>query len=215
MRRGVCSLVLARKDTPTVLAAFKSIIGVMKPCKRLSSDPGSEFISAPFKAYCAERGMQQDITAAGDHFRLGMIDKFTQTFRALVERYVTATGDHKWDRVIPLIFRNYNTVQRNTAASTRRRRKVWRNPSKSKETHEYEPVRPDLRVGALVRVAEKKGRFAKSAAPSWSAGTHRATERISLARWKVEGFDAPRHYSELRVVGASEGVRKTRHRQAR
>jgi hypothetical protein len=205
--------VLARKDTPTVLAAFKSIIGVMKPCKRLSSDPGSEFISAPFKAYCAERGMQQDITAAGDHFRLGMIDKFTQTFRSLVERYVTATGDHRWDRVIPLIFRNYNTTKHRSINATPQ--EVWRDPGKSKETHEYEPVRPDLRVGALVRVAEKKGRFAKSAAPSWSAGTHRVTERISLARWKVEGFDTPRHYSELRVVGASEGVRKTRHRQAR
>jgi hypothetical protein len=211
--RYVQGRALERKDADTVLAAFKKIIAVMGPCKRLTSDPGSEFTNNTFAAYCKSKGIQQDITAAKDHFRLGMIDSFTRTFRAMVEKYVTATGDHKYDRVLPHIFRNFNSQIHSSIKA--KPIDVWRDPSKSNEVHDTTPVRPDLKVGVTVRVAEKKGTFGKAGTPNWSKDTYKVEERVSLARWKLAGLPTPRHYSELKVVSAPQAVRKGRARQAR
>jgi transposase InsO family protein len=104
---------LIRKKTPEdVLEAFLTIIPIIKP-EEVSSDDGNEW-KGVFKKYCKENNIRRHINIAGDHRANGLIERFNRTILDMIRRFCAINGNYKFDYVLHLLERNYNSSYHRT-----------------------------------------------------------------------------------------------------
>ena len=86
-RRGYC-YPMKDKKTPQVIAAFKAFLNdVNNKVANLTTDNGSEFISREFKKLVKENNINHFTADVGDHNKMGMIERFNRTIKALISKY--------------------------------------------------------------------------------------------------------------------------------
>ena len=74
----------------------------------INCDNGSEFISASFKSLCSKYKIKINYAQKGDHYKLGMIDRFIKTLRGFIEKYMTLHKTKNYiDHLEELVY-NYN-----------------------------------------------------------------------------------------------------------
>ena len=99
---------LKTKQMANVIEASKSIFNEAKP-EIICSDAGSEFKSRPFQKLANDLGIQLSFTTA-DHNRMAVVERFNQSLRSLMERYMTAYNDTtRYINVLPDLVANYNS----------------------------------------------------------------------------------------------------------
>jgi len=166
---------LKTKQMANVIEASKSIFNEAKP-EIICSDAGSEFKSRPFQKLANDLGIQLSFTTA-DHNRMAVVERFNQSLRSLMERYMTAYNDTtRYINVLPDLVANYNSryhtsthttpnafTDNDTEATHLRQVDQYLNAMK----HEYR-----YHIGDKVLYLINKDLFDKGSRPKWSASTH-------------------------------------------
>ncbi len=76
---------LKNKPSETVVNGFEAIINETKP-NIIQTDKGSEFISTSFKELLRHYNVQLQLIEAGDHNKLGIINRFCRTIREMLNK---------------------------------------------------------------------------------------------------------------------------------
>src|SRR5688500_1199686 len=98
---------LKNKTAETVLAALEPILKEAQP-HEVQFDGGSEFNNAQLKAFCRENKIEMKFHEPGDHQANGIVERFNQTLRRQLERYMTANDTKSWEPALRDIVHNYN-----------------------------------------------------------------------------------------------------------
>ena len=81
------------------------------PIKVLTTDLGSEWMSDAFDDAIVEGQVYHFTAQEGDHHKMGMIERFNRTMKALLSKYFSAYNTKgKWIDVLPDIISNYNNT---------------------------------------------------------------------------------------------------------
>ena len=100
---------IKNKESKTVSHAFEKILNEAgcKP-KILTSDNGSEFIASDFKNMLTSHDITQNLSEVGDHYSLGIIDRFCRTLKSTIYKYFTMNDNKLWIDIYKDIVKKYN-----------------------------------------------------------------------------------------------------------
>jgi hypothetical protein len=202
-RRGYC-IPMKGKKTESVLRAMETFLGIDGvEIKNLTTDKGSEFISKSWKELMKKHDISHWTADEGDHRKMGMIERFNRTIKALISKYQTAYKTKKWIDVLDDLLDNYNrTVHSSTGYAPAdvgpRERALIRLEAVTK-THMLDQ-RKDLNVGDKVRLLLRKKNVFGKEGPVWSETVHEIVDD-KVKSFKVDGVDRRYKYYELLKVG--------------
>lgn len=170
----------------------------------LTTDLGSEWISDAFDEVLVEDEIPHFLAQEGDHHKMGMIERFNRTIKALLGKYFTAYDTKgKWIDALPDIVHNYNnTFHRGIqctpleAERSPQIRKQIRNASSFKTS--LLDYTKDLHVGDKVRVLQNRQLFEKEG-PKWSRQVYEIAED-NITTFGLKGEDRIYKHYELRKV---------------
>ena len=100
-----------KKNTLNVIEAFKNFLLLCKP-KKITCDNGSEFISKNFVNICKQNNIDIDYVNVNNHLishvgnRLGIVDRWIQTFRPKMEKYMTEHNTNIYINVLKDLVEN-------------------------------------------------------------------------------------------------------------
>ena len=106
-----------RKDSPSMLAAFRSILD-KEPCSfegvsRLFVDRGREFYSAPVRAYLSEKGIKL-YSVFSQETKSSIAERFIRTLKSLIYKYMTANNTLEYLPVLDGLVKSYNLAPHRT-----------------------------------------------------------------------------------------------------
>ena len=176
---------LKNKESKTVAHAFEKIL-IESGCKPkiLSSDKGSEFIGHEFKAMLASHDITQNLSEVGDHFSLGMIDRFCRTIKSTIAKYFTLNDNKVWIDIYKDLVTKYNDTD-NEGIGFIKPTEWDKYPlniyfsqmnkiNKSKSTNENKMI---YHIGDFVKKRIRKdSAFKKGYTPIWSKHTYKILE---------------------------------------
>jgi hypothetical protein len=200
-RMGYC-FPMKGKKTAQVIAAMKAFLnteGVQ--VNNLTTDKGSEFISATWKKLMAENGIKHYLADEADHNKMGLIERFNRTAKLLISKYQTMYKTTKWIDALDDLVHNYNHTVHSTIglapANVTLQDRVSIRMKAAVETQRLDKKK-NLNVGDTVRVLERKELFGKEG-PSWSKEIHKIVEDNTKS-FKLEGLHRRfKHYELLKV----------------
>jgi len=206
-RKGYC-IPMKGKKTEAVLQAFDTLKQETEkagmPIKVLTTDLGSEWISDAFGNVLEEDRIHHFTAQEGDHHKMGMIERFNRTIKALLGRYFTAYHTKgKWIDVLADIVYNYNhTFHRGIqctpikAERSARIRKHIRNAASFKTS--LLDFKKSLHVGDRVRVLRNRALFEKEG-PRWSRHVYEI-EHDDITTFRLKGQNRLyKHYELLKI----------------
>lgn len=135
--------------------------------KTLTTDNEPAFTSNEWGRFIKEHDIVHYLADPNDHYKMGMIDRFTRTLKEILEKYFVANHTHRWIDVIDQIVDNYNhrehsTIKTTPADADEDERVQGRIRSQLAEQDEPAQARKHkLSVGDHVRVLEEKDTFTK------------------------------------------------------
>jgi len=197
---------LKSKQMPSIIEASKSIFHEAKP-EMICSDAGSEFTSRQFKKLANDLGIKLSFTTA-DHNRMAVIERFNQSLRSLMERYMTAYGETtRYINVLPDLVANYNSryhTSTHTAPDTHsdqdtekiheRQVDQYLNAMKSEQRYH---------IGDRVHYLITKDLFDKGSRPNWSATAHKIVMTHKHS-YTIDNGDTYKYYQVQPSVLAPE-----------
>ena len=174
---------IKNKESKTVADAFEKILTESGTPQIVSSDNGSEFIGHEFKTMLTNHNITQSLSEVGDHFSLGLIDRFCRTIKSTIWKVFTKNGNRKWIDIYKDLVEKYNNTDNEGIG--------WIAPN---ETEKY-PLNVYLaymkKVGKTKKKNEKKIKysvgdlvkkrigkdtaFSKGYEPKWSKRTYTIT----------------------------------------
>ena len=195
------------KQTSEVLRVFKQFLDEDKiKMVNLVTDSGSEFISRSFKALMKKHNISHVTADEGDHSKMGMIERFNRTIKALISKYQTSYKTKKWIDAIDDLVDNYNhTVQSGTgyAPSDVGMKEIALIRMLAIRKTRKLGEKKNLNVGDRVRVLERKSLFGKEG-PKWSEKVH-TIEEDNVKTFTVDGIRRKlKHYELLKVYDPAE-----------
>ena len=95
------------KNTSDVIRAIKEIFKSVIPTQ-ITCDGGSEFISKEFKILMNQNNIKMVYTNIDEHNKLGVVDRFIQTLRNMLNKYMYAHETTKYINVLNDIVEKYN-----------------------------------------------------------------------------------------------------------
>ena len=105
---------LKNKNTKSITEAFIKFLTQCIP-KKITCDNGSEFISKDFTNICKRNNIQIDYVNINNHLiphvvnRLGIVDRWIQTFRSKMEKYMTEHDTNNYIKVLDDLVENMNS----------------------------------------------------------------------------------------------------------
>ncbi len=141
-------------------------------------DQGSEYRGA-FNTYCEEHNIINTTNYKDDHHALGIIDRFSKTYKTMVQRYLTAKNTNTYINKVYEFVQLYNNTphssiddikpvdainnQQNIEAikNINHKKQLWNNRVSKSITH-------NVAVGNHVRIQNKKTPFSKGYEVSYS-----------------------------------------------
>ena len=112
-RKGY-TIPMKNKNTLNVIEAFRKFLLLCKP-KKITCDNGSEFISKIFLDICKQNNIDIDYVNVNNHLishvgnRLGIVDRWIQTFRSKMEKYMTEHDTNIYINVLNDLVENMNS----------------------------------------------------------------------------------------------------------
>ena len=206
-RKGYC-IPMKGKKTDEVLEAWellrKETENAGMSIKVLTTDLGSEWMSDAFDDAIVEGQVYHFTAQEGDHHKMGMIERFNRTMKALLSKYFTAYNTKgKWIDVLPDIISNYNNTFHRGIQCTPLEAERNRNIRKQiREAAAFKTslldTKKNLNVGDKVRVLKNRVLFEKEG-PRWSKQVYEI-EEDDITTFKLKGQDREyKHYELLKV----------------
>ncbi len=195
------------KQTSEVIRAMEAFLKIPKlEIKNLTSDKGSEFISASWKKLMKEHGINHILADEQDHTKLGLIERLNRSIKNLISKYQTTYSTKKWIDVVDDLLENYN----NTIHSSTGYAPAKVGPTElalirfraAVKTGQLDQLK-DLNIGDKVRILQRKPLFGKEGA-KWSEEVYTITEDNTKS-FKLEGMHRRyKHYELLKVDVTAE-----------
>ena len=203
-RKGYC-FPMKGKKTPAVMDAwnqFKEQTDHAMPIKALTTDLGSEWISNTFDEILVNQQIPHFMAQEADHHKMGMIERFNRTIKALLSKYFTAYNTKgKWIDVLPDVMHNYNnTFHRGIQCTPMEAEKSVPIRKQIREAASFKTLLLDhtknLHVGDRVRVLRNRNLFEKEG-PKWSRQIYEI-EEDDITNFKLKNQDRVYKHYELR-----------------
>jgi len=197
------------KEPKNILEAFKTIQFIPKA---IFSDSGNEF-KGVFSTYLKKHDVAELKAEIGDHHSLGVIDRFSKTFKTMIAKYMTANNTTKYYEKIDDFLYAYNTsphssLADHTPTEVIENDKVYNLTKKinlAKMKYNNTVVRrasSSIKIGDNVRIKLKKKTFQKGYDITYSKEVYNVKEinanKATLNNGKKYNFD------DLQVVKDSE-----------
>jgi len=204
-RYGVAVPIKGKNDT---LRAFKDFMEEARRNKqdvvRIESDNGGEFLNRPFEAYLKAEGIKHTTSAPGDHRKQGIVERFNQTLRGWIERWLTEKRINNWVDVMPQILDYYNTRKhKTTGVAPAEMTEEDENDLKSAQYDATDRARAQINAikpGDKVRILLHKKAFGKGRL-RWSDNVYTIKQRIPNSySFQLEETDTPQKYSDIQLV---------------
>ena len=206
-RKGYC-IPMKGKKTQAILDAFGILINKTSKCgmpvKILTTDLGSEWISDAFNEVATKQKIHHFTAQEGDHHKMGMIERFNRTMKALLGKYFTAFNTKgKWIDTLEDIVYNYNhTFHRGIQCTPMEAEKSKTIRAQIRGAASFKTSLLDhtrnLHVGDRVRVLRNRNLFEKEG-PKWSRQIYEI-EKDDITTFKLKGQDRVYKHYELRKV---------------
>jgi hypothetical protein len=140
-----------------------------------------------------------------------VVERCNRTIAEMLEKWRLATGRHDWYKVLDSIVNSYNHQYHSTVKSA----PVDIFKGKKFNRQKIQRVEPNVSVGDIVRVKQKKRVFGKGDEPRYSTTAHKVIDKKGQ-RLQLEGEERLRKGYEVRKVDAepsaiSQKGRATRH----
>ena len=172
---------LKNKFALTITQAMSELLKDIKPKPEIiNCDNGSEFISSSFKSLCSKYKIKINYAQKGDHYKLGMIDRFIRTLRGFIEKHMTMHKTNNYiDHLTELVY-NYNHSYHSSIKST----PVNADPIQIKANlavKQFDALLGEntFEIGQKVRYVINKVMFEKGATPTWSKTLHTIKKCLS------------------------------------
>ena len=179
---------------------------------RLETDNGSEFLNRAFQAYLKDEGIAHTTSAPGDHRKQGIIERFNQTLRGWIERWLTDKQVNNWVDTMPEILDYYNTRKHKTTGvapetmthSDENDLREAQYEATQQAREQIDSIKPGDKVRVLLhRKAFGKGRL------RWSDNVYTIEGRVPHSyTFKLVETPTPYKYSDIqRVHEDSQDIR--------
>ena len=191
-RKAYC-IAMKSKNMDDVYDAFKSIIKAAGDTpQKLITDSDSSFTGGKFQLLLNKYNIMHDTVPIGDHFSLGIIDRFARTFKTKLTKIFLRTKKTNWIDYIDKVVDLYNDTPHTSLAGIAPN-KVEDNIDVIVELNKIKGVKnnvvSDLHIGDNVRVLDKK-LFQKGTEPRYSKKIYTVEnihgKNITLNNGKVE-----------------------------
>lgn len=163
---------LKNKSAKTVSNNMEALLSVYKP-KILQSDNGTEFKNEYFDALSKQYSFQQLFSSAYHPQSQGLVERFNQTLKGLIHKYMTNAHTQVWAAVLPKLLENYNNSIHSTTGF--KPIDVFNNKVKSMQKHRMliSEVKQSYKVNDIVRVlVTTNDAFTKKYQTNWSNHTY-------------------------------------------
>lgn len=203
-----------------VVAALRKWVA---ECARWEREPrglqGDDFFNAAAVVdFCADRDIvlktdvadQDHLTPTGGN-KLGIIDRFARTLRAMLKRHMLDEGTDNWVDALPDLLDGEDEGYNNLTHSSLKglTPNMWyadddlaeRQHKTNRKHNDSEMAAVDLGPGDRVRLMQAKGKFDKEK-PRFGVQVHTIADRVGN-RFQIEGVDRLYRPGELFKVGAS------------
>jgi hypothetical protein len=186
-------------------AVLKAMTDIFKESGRqpkiIESDNGSEFISNIWTNEMTERGIEMSYAEVGNHNRQGIVERFNQTMRALIEKFRNSFKPKrkKYIDVLQELVYNYNhTVHSSTDSKPAEPHtdSILNNLAKREEKAQNQLKA--FQLGDRVRYLVNRSLFQKGAVAKWSDETY-LIKKIGDKRYKLSNDQFYRYYEILKV----------------
>ena len=166
---------LKNKNVQQVLPALKEILDPLKTVHIFQSDLGTEFTNSKTKEYFRQRHIQVWLSQDRET-KAQIAERFIQTLRSKIMRYMTGHDTKEWVGVLQKIVSNYNNTHHRSIGMPPNkvtlenlqlvRRKLYPPISKSQNHRRAiaahrEQRQDDLKAGDLVRISRIQEQFEK------------------------------------------------------
>ena len=197
--RKAFSQPITRKTAENTLQAFKKMN--LKNIKSIQTDDGNEF-SGAFARYLKDNCIPHRVVYAGRKNIQGIVERFNQTLRNLIERYKLVMNTNKWINMLPFLIENYNTTYHSTIKMTPE--DVWLGATpknlteNTKRTYRAIQIAENFKIGDKVRTLVDRKTFNKGR-QKFSSDIKTIT---NIDQWKyyVDDERRPYLYYELKKV---------------
>lgn len=175
---------LKYKTNESIDDAFTMFMSAVKNVTNLTTDNGSEFISALFKKEVKKHNITHYLCDAGDKEKMGKIERFNRTLRDKITKYQKTFKTLRWVDVLDDLIKNYNnSVHSSTGYKPNNVTHVMADKIRNKE-RENSQLAYDLintfKAGDKVRLLKKKEIFEKGL-PTYSRGIYTVDKIDKLA----------------------------------
>jgi transposase InsO family protein len=191
------------KTSTTVTDAMKSVLKIEHP-KVIEADQGSEFISKTFVNLINTYNIEINYADIQDHNRQGVIERFNQTLRHLIERYRTAYDTHRYIDNLQDLVTNYNNTPHSSLGG-----ETPSHPDHdkivaiiNKKESKADAKETDFKPNEKVRFVKNASLFDKGALPKFSSEVH--TVKKDLGRSYVLDNDKKYKYYQLQPITTVE-----------
>lgn len=202
----VCSRVadaepMKDKTASEALQAFKAIIERMGKPKQIYADSGKEW-QGVFGKFLEEQGIEAIFVTTHAPF----IERFNQTLKNMLHRYMTNAGNDKWRVVLPEIIDNYNNSYHSSIKmSPNNARKDSVNAVVNTLKHANLNKRAKVKVGDVVRLAKSHNVFTKGYLPTYGAKQYKIT-KVEDGMYYLDGQELPVPRSQIKKFADVQGV---------
>jgi hypothetical protein len=174
---------LKSKSTKDVLKALQDIFLDAKAIPQvIASDNGSEWKNEVAE-YLEKSGVFHKTNEVGDHHVLGIIDRFSQTIKNMLYKYMTDKDETKWTGVLQKFVNSYNKSEHSALGMSPL--EAEKRPIDVMNIHNERALEAKgkskdsgIKVGDYVRVADSKdGKFKKGYEVNWSLEVFKVKEK--------------------------------------
>lgn len=181
---------LKNKTAATTADALKQAFREMgKIPQVVLSDQGSEFKGAT-ASFLSRNHVLHRVAEVGDHNRLGLVDRFSQTVKRWIAKHMTHEQTRKYLDVLPGMLKVYNESPHSVFGELSPN-EAWKFPMETRHIH-YERIQKGLKkktgskrqatleVGDTVRILALKSVFDKGYRVKFSLTTHKIVAKQGL-----------------------------------
>ena len=213
--RYAIAIPLKTKTTAQCFAGLKTILKDIANLGfrvlQIDSDNEPAFLSKPFKKYCADLAISQNLSLPLDYPPKGIVERFNGTLRTLLTKYLNAYKTRDWYSHLSDLLENYNTSVNRGLGTTPTKaiadnslyelKKTLQIDKASHDVNNNDPTaNTTIKVGDEVRVQIKKTLFEKGSSASFSKAIYTVEDIQGLEYYISEHINPYRKRELLKVT---------------
>lgn len=172
--------VVPMKKKSETVESFEEILKKTK-INDLVTDNGTEFTSRKFKELMKKNNISHYTATAGDHNKLGIVERFNKTLKQKINKWISSRNSLKFVDYLQSIVDKYNSTE-HSSIKIAPKYVTEEDDERIRTIEDYENIDAQkdydaLKIGDKVRVRNKKNLFDKGN-PTWSEKIYTIIEKL-------------------------------------